>query len=493
MSRRVHIALSVTAAMALAACLPPGGGGGRSREAGVGPGLDSEPPASDGRIRPPPRDRGVGPDAGPRRPPPDMWIPLEDAAPDGPNCYPEDCNGVDDDCDGRIDESFFDEGLECPERFGVCTVWGTLACFDGELFCDAVMPDVGPERCNGEDDDCDGDIDEQAVDVGVDCVVDFRGCELPGVTSCDFAELICEPVGAPPPERCNGRDDDCDGDIDEAVPEVGEYCDTLVDDGRCWGEGTLQCRQAALECDVDRVIGDAETCNGVDDDCDGRVDEAAVEVGAQCQSGIGACMRRGETACVAGEAVCDAVPGAPEPERCNDVDDDCDHVSDEGGVCDVDPGGDDFEGIQTQLAVAVVEARGFRLCHQSLYQAEFDFREMMDDCDGRRVLLGCRRTDAPQTLVVAAAGDLGQVFLQVPCGLEEAHEHNGARWYLSPNCSFGFAPLEGTLQRNTCDVAEDRGAERLCWHTTLSAGYRCGATRGLNNSAVFERVLYVRP
>ena len=65
-----------------------------------------------------------------------------------------------------------------------------------------------------------------------------------------------------------------------------------------------------------------ETCNGIDDDLDGRIDEDVESPGC----GIGACERR--AACVDG--VLEAcVPGAPAPEACNARDDDCDGVTDE--------------------------------------------------------------------------------------------------------------------------------------------------------------------
>jgi len=66
----------------------------------------------------------------------------------------EECNGVDDDFDGRVDEGIHDRICE----LGGCTA--TVAgCVDGEApACE--FPPPRPETCNGEDDDCDGSTDE---------------------------------------------------------------------------------------------------------------------------------------------------------------------------------------------------------------------------------------------------------------------------------------------------------------------------------------------
>jgi hypothetical protein len=82
----------------------------------------------------------------------------------------------------------------------------------------------------------------------------------------------------------------------------------------------------------DHLAG-AEVCDGVDNDCDGIVDNDPTGVGQACTEGVGACAATGTVVCVDGERECDAEPGEPTTEVCDGVDNDCDGEVDEGGVC----------------------------------------------------------------------------------------------------------------------------------------------------------------
>src|SRR6187455_286064 len=82
----------------------------------------------------------------------------------------------------------------------------------------------------------------------------------------------------------------------------------------------------------DACVELAETCNGLDDDCDQNVDEDFTDLGTDCTVGIGECTAPGHMACDPGGAttICDATSGTPDGELCNDLDDDCDTMVDEG-------------------------------------------------------------------------------------------------------------------------------------------------------------------
>ncbi|MCA9544909.1 MAG: hypothetical protein KC613_10980 [Myxococcales bacterium] len=82
----------------------------------------------------------------------------------------------------------------------------------------------------------------------------------------------------------------------------------------------------------------AELCNGLDDDCDGVIDNDPTDIGEPCAVGVGACARQGTIQCDGIGARCDGVPGDPAAELCDQIDNDCDGQTDEGEVCpDVTP------------------------------------------------------------------------------------------------------------------------------------------------------------
>ncbi len=182
-------------------------------------------------------------------------------------CVPvnETCNEIDDDCDGDVDEDAMGTGGMCSTDRGECTV-GTTECAFGELVCaDAVMP-TG-EGCNDKDDDCDGMIDEGDPQGGALCGTAIGECER-GMTACVDGELECLGGVGPSDETCNGRDDDCNGEIDDGNPGGGMTCDDGV--VGC-AEDIVQCRGGTLQC-----IGSfpmPESCDAADNDCDGSTDE----------------------------------------------------------------------------------------------------------------------------------------------------------------------------------------------------------------------------
>jgi len=251
---------------------------------------------------------------------------------------PEYCNGLDDDCDGAVDNNMGDLG-NCAVGRGACERTGQYECVDGALHCDAVAGEPEPEVCNGLDDDCDGQYDEGLGSQGP-CEAGYGRCLRAGQIVCIDGAFRCDAVaGDPEPEVCNGLDDDCDGQTDEGLGDLGPC--TVGHLGVCLAEGRYICVDGAIMCDAVPGQPGPEVCNGLDDDCDGQTDENLGDLGT-CTVGIGACRRQGQNICIDGAVMCNVAPGQPMPEVCNGLDDDCDGSVDEGlgnlGSCTVGQG-----------------------------------------------------------------------------------------------------------------------------------------------------------
>ena len=301
------------------------------------------------------------------------------------------CNGADDDCDGRVDESFDGLGQICRVGVGACRADGIRVCTeDGEgVVCDAVAGQPADERCGtGVDEDCDGRVDED-FDVGVACAEGIGACRREGGRICapDRLSTICSATpGEPDDERCgNSVDDDCDGSIDEGF-DVGQRCEVGI--GACARTGRTICsdRGGAVVCDVDPGEPGAEACgDGIDGDCDGLVDED-FDVGEPCVTGVGGCRREGERVCTDDltGTECSAIAGQPAEEGCNGVDDDCDGETDEQIVeaCYDGPEGTAGVGLCRIGQRRCVDG-GFGACDGQTVPDDERCDELDNDCDGQ--------------------------------------------------------------------------------------------------------------
>ena len=366
-----------------------------------------------------------------------------------PNINPaagELCDGIDNDCDSIIDDFPIDANQSCEAGEGDTCGEGTTLCRSGSLDC---VPRVIPadEVCDGVDNDCDGNVDEEAPDArtwyldldadgfgdadaptqfgcsrpdgyssvagdcndsderffpgapGEDCgstddfncdgstgTVDndndgFLACE-----ECNDASAVAYPGGM---EVCDGLDNDCDGQIDVGFPGEDGTCET-GETGIC-GVGALQCIDAVYQC-VRELNPGVELCDDLDNDCDGEVDEDtfdslqffadtdgdgygdpenAVQDCAPPEGYVGNSLD-----CNDGEG--DDRPGGAEV--CDGRDNDCDGMVDEG-----DPGGGDAcdtgaNGICAAGTTTCVT--GMVVCSANLVQTNEICDGLDNDCDG---------------------------------------------------------------------------------------------------------------
>ena len=182
------------------------------------------------------------------------------------------CDGKDNNCDGQIDETFPEQGIVCPvpNAKGECAK-GTYQCANGKTTCPQVVQ-PNPEQCDGKDNNCDGQIDEIFPEQGQLCVVpNAVGVCAAGSFSCTNGQKVCAQVVQPQPEQCDGKDNNCDGMIDETFPDQGKSCTVPNTKGEC-AKGTNQCTMGLLTC-PQVVQPQPEQCDGKDNSCDGQIDE----------------------------------------------------------------------------------------------------------------------------------------------------------------------------------------------------------------------------
>ena len=331
---------------------------------------------------------------------------------------PDICDGIDNDCDGTVDQTTYyldsdgdgygdqsNTTVDCAQPAGYVSNY--LDCDDNNA---SVYPGA-PELCDGIDNDCDGTVEDQNT-YYLDA--DGDGYGDPSNTTEDCAQpagyvsnyLDCDDNNASvypgAPELCDGIDNDCDGTVDQTT----YYLDS---DGDGYGDPsntTEDCAQPAgyvsnnTDCDDNNASvypGAPELCDGIDNDCDGRVEDQTTYYLDSDGDGYGDpsnttvdCTE--PAGYVSNYLDCDdnnasVYPGAPE--LCDGIDNDCDGTVEGQTTWFLDSDGDGY-GDPSNTTVDCAQPAGYVSNYTdcddnnaSVYPGAPELCDGIDnDCDG---------------------------------------------------------------------------------------------------------------
>ena len=242
------------------------------------------------------------------------------------------CDGIDNDCDLASADGTEDplDGTACDGADGDLCNEGTNSCNEGAISCSDNTSDT-LDVCDGVDNDCDPASDDGSEDPQVGAACDGSDGDLcnEGTNSCSDGSLTCSDNTSNTLDVCDGADNDCDPVSDDGSedPQVGAACDGS--DGDLCNEGTNSCSDGSLTCS-DNTSNTLDVCDGADNDCDPASADGSEDplLGAACDGADSDLCDEGTFGCIVGSLVCsdntdDTV------ETCNGVDDDCDGSVDE--------------------------------------------------------------------------------------------------------------------------------------------------------------------
>ena len=420
------------------------------------------------------------------------------------------CDTEDNNCDGVVDLDAVDASPYYRDAdedgFGdadhaLLACAGVTGLVEDDTDCDDLDADTWPgavEVCDGADNDCDGTVDDDAVDVGtwyIDADTDGHGDPLVSVLQCeepigyvyygddcDDADARVHPGAV---EWCNGRDDDCDGSDDEDAADAPAWHPDADLDG--FGDGSLPLEacdapqdhiEDSTDCDdADPMAypGAPEWCDGADNDCDGSLDNDAVDATDwypdQDLDGFGD-MDLPQTACdapadhIEDGSDCDdqdpaVFPGAAE--GCDGIDNDCDGSIE--AYCQVTAGDDHYCALTPD---GTVDCWGDELCGAQPGAGPFDQLSASSEAvcalaaDGTLECWGCGILGAmpvPEGTFVQVDAGADHACALALDGTAQCWGNNVGGKATPPPDTFSAVTTGGT---HSCAIT-DGSQELICW------------------------------